>query len=940
MSSRTAARYSLPALFLASTAMAAPVWAGEVPLVAPPPEWVIPAPEPGAPDAAANPDNVVLFDQQVLMDGDLDARYLDYAQTIANPDQLTKEGNLSLSWQPDRGDLILHRLEIMRGAERIDLLKAGPGFTVLRRENGLERLIIDGMLTANRQIEGLRLGDTLRVSFSITDRDRLLGGRGQSSMILLAKPARLGFGRARLVWPAGQQLAWKAMMPGIAATPKAISGGRKELVVAMPVEALPEVPRDAPARFRPVPAIVASSFTGWDEVARIMAPLFRTEGTIAEGSDLAKAVDAIAAAHADPLERTAAALRMVQNDVRYLLVALGTGNYKPQSPDQTWRGRYGDCKAKTLLLLAALHRMGIKAEAVLANSRNGDLVPAMVPAAQAFDHVFVRAEIGGESLWLDGTMMGARLADIRDIPRMGHVLPLREEGAGLVRLEARADARPSPEVELTYDASAGVHLPTPIRLSVRYVGASGERMRALEAAGSAEGLLEQAEKFAKTWTGSTSILKPVTRFDPADASWTMTMEGVAFPEWEYVDGRLELTKESAIRVDFKPDRSRSIWQGLPALIDNPWTARSRTRMILPVAAAAATVEGDEPVALAMPAIEYRRSISREGNTLIEEVISRESGAEVAAGDISNTRRAITDASAKVLRIRLPADYPFRWQEITRSESRPAVARIRALFDRRIAEKPGDADRLAERGWLATRLLEWASAEDFYSRALALDPTAERYSRRSGIRSVRGDRVGAMKDAQAAYDLDPGNKDLRAQLSGELADAGNIDQALDLLEPDPDVATDDGQESLLHRAEVLTQGGRSNDALALLDAALRKRPSSPPLLNGRCWFKALANVDLDGALADCTRGIELSAQPAAYLDSRAMVHFRAGRFGAALTDIDAALAINPEQAASHFLRGLIQQRNGDGKGGAPDFAAARTLSPSIDNFYARYGIRPK
>lgn len=346
MNFRPALRFSISALFLASTAIAASAQAGEVPLMAPPPEWVIPAPDPVPTDLAVNANNAVLFDQQVLIDGDLDARYIDFAQTIANPDQLTKEGNLSLSWQPDRGDLILHRVEILRGTERIDLLKDGPGFTVLRRESGLEQLIIDGMLTANRQIEGLRLGDTLRVSFTITDRDRLLGGRGQSSLMLFAKPARLGFGRARLVWPAAQQLAWKALMPGIAATPKTITGGRKELVVAMPVETLPEMPKDIPGRFRPVPAIVASSFSGWDEVARIMAPLFRTDGTITEGSDLAKAIDAIAAAHSDPLERTAAALKMVQNDVRYLLVALGTGNYQPQAPDQTWSGRYGAARPR------------------------------------------------------------------------------------------------------------------------------------------------------------------------------------------------------------------------------------------------------------------------------------------------------------------------------------------------------------------------------------------------------------------------------------------------------------------------------------------------------------------------------------------------------------------------------------------------------------------
>jgi len=925
------------ALVLAG-ALGSEAQAGDKPLLAPPPDWAIPAPDPSAKNVAGAANSVLLFDQQLFMDGDTESRYLDYAQTIANSDQLTKEGNLSLSWQPDRGDLTLHRLEILRGGERIDLLKDGPGFTILRRESGLEQLVINGALTANRQIEGLRLGDTLRVSFTITDKDTLLGGRAQASLILLSKPVRVGFGRTRLVWPAAQHLAWKPMMPGIAASPKPVAGGRKELVVDMPVVALPEVPGDVPARFRPLPLIMASSFTGWDDVARTMAPLFRTDGAITEGSDLAKAVDAIASAHADPVGRMAAALQMVQSDVRYLLVALGTGNYQPQSPEKTWATRYGDCKAKTMLLLAALHRMGIKAEAVLANSRNGDLVPEMLPAAQAFDHVFVRAEIAGESYWLDGTSQGTRQGDIGDVPRFGHVLPLRDAGSGLLKLVTRADARPSPDVELAYDSSAGVRLPTPFRLSVRYVGAAAERMRATETAGSADDLFAQAEKFAKTWTGSTTIVKPQTRFDPVEASWTMMIDGVGYPDWGYVDGQLQLAKYAGIRIDFKPDRGRSTWQGMPALIDKPWTAHAKTSFVLPSPGASAVLEGADAVELKLPSVEYRRSVSREGVTVMEDVVSRESGAEVSAADISATRRAIADASERQLRIRMPADYPFRWQEVDQARGKPGLARIRDLFDKRIAEKPDDADRMADRAWLATRLLDWPAAEADYAKALALDPTAQRYAQRASIRSLRGDDAGALKDAQAAYDLDPGNKETRSQLAGEFADAGKTDQALDLLDANPDVATDDGLTSFTERVAILTQAGRHADAQALLDDALHKRPSSPPLLNGRCWAKALANVDLAGALADCTRAIELSAQPAAYLDSRAMVHFRAGRLAEALVDIDAALAINPELAPSRFMRGLIKQRSGDAAAGAREIAAARKLSPAIDRFYARYGIK--
>jgi tetratricopeptide (TPR) repeat protein len=139
--------------------------------------------------------------------------------------------------------------------------------------------------------------------------------------------------------------------------------------------------------------------------------------------------------------------------------------------------------------------------------------------------------------------------------------------------------------------------------------------------------------------------------------------------------------------------------------------------------------------------------------------------------------------------------------------------------------------------------------------------------------------------------------------------------------------------------VLVQGGRAAEALGLLDAALKKRASSAALLNGRCWFKALTETDLAGALADCSRAIEISAEPSTFFDSRAMVHFRAGRNMEALQDLDSALAIEPELAASRFMRGLIASREGKREAAASDLGAARRLMPSIDAFFARYGIKP-
>src|SRR3546814_6693574 len=98
------------------------------------------------------------------------------------------------------------------------------------------------------------------------------------------------------------------------------------------------------------------SFASWADLSRTIAPLYATAGTIRDSGALAAEVDRIAAATSDPKARADAALRLVQNEIRYLYRGMENGNHVTQAPEATWSLRYGDCKAKTLLLLAMLER--------------------------------------------------------------------------------------------------------------------------------------------------------------------------------------------------------------------------------------------------------------------------------------------------------------------------------------------------------------------------------------------------------------------------------------------------------------------------------------------------------------------------------------------------------------------------------------------------------
>ncbi|KAK0359274.1 hypothetical protein LTR94_031964, partial [Friedmanniomyces endolithicus] len=141
---------------------------------------------------------IVLFDNQARLDGALATTYIDTATRAATPAMLAQMGNLSIPWMPDRGDLTIHRLEIVRDGKTIDLIAAGQKFTVLRREQQMEQNVLTGARTATLSVEGLQVGDVLRSSFSISQSDKALGARAMIVAMTPAAPFRAGFARSRL----------------------------------------------------------------------------------------------------------------------------------------------------------------------------------------------------------------------------------------------------------------------------------------------------------------------------------------------------------------------------------------------------------------------------------------------------------------------------------------------------------------------------------------------------------------------------------------------------------------------------------------------------------------------------------------------------------------------------------------------------------------------
>jgi len=131
----------------------------------------------------------------------------------------------------------------------------------------------------------------------------------------------------------------------------------------------------------------------------------------------------------------------------------------------------------------------------------------------------------------------------------------------------------------------------------------------------------------------------------------------------------------------------------------------------------------------------------------------------------------------------------------------------------------------------------------------------------------------------------------------------------------------------------------NLAIADFNEAIRIKPDYADAYSDRCYARVISGQQLDMALSDCTKVLQLTPNDENTLGIRGFVYLRLGDYSKAIADSSAALAINSKDADPLFVRGLAKQKSGNAAGGAADIAAAKAIDPKIAEKYAKYGIAP-
>lgn len=608
-------------------------------------EW-----DPDAPGVADTVWRVWLYDSQADRRTGQDHDYTDYAYQARSSANLSDAGRFQVSFNPEYQRLVLHAVRLRRDGQWQDRL-IPEKVSLARRESEFENDLYDGQVTALIVLDDVRVDDVVRISYTITGSNPILGGQLLDG-VQLAWRSPLLHSHARVLYDAGTKVAHHAengvAAPRVRHLPDAV-----EVDIERHGNAAVVDEGSYPEWYQPFPRILVGQARSWADVVAWALPLYPPVDDLP--ADLAARIDAWAGmpdAHA----RLRAALRAVQDEVRYFGVEMGSNTHRPNPPALTWTRRYGDCKDKAYLLSMVLARLGIDAVPALVSTARGRAIMDYVPSASAFNHVIVQARVGSDIVWMDPTMTHQG-GDPRatDLSSYGVALPVVAGATALAPIAAPARAEGGIATVERYRPDGGEGS---LRLEIEttYRGAPADYARRNLAASRPEETQRRLADYYRKRFGEIEVAGTFQLQDDRQANALKTIEAYVLeaPFQSEDDARrgLDIFGET---LDAPSQLPAHVARTGPVVFAGPGRYRHEIQVVAPSGWLPLAVEEDDT--FGSPAFAYKRSIAKQDdqvNVVYEmEVKAREVEAASASAHLAQVRQLRETLSAR-LRYRTPA----------------------------------------------------------------------------------------------------------------------------------------------------------------------------------------------------------------------------------------------------------------------------------------------
>ncbi|WP_406828766.1 DUF3857 domain-containing transglutaminase family protein [Microbulbifer sp. ARAS458-1] len=491
------------------------------------PSWVQPVELPSLSARAEADDGLrnLLLDAQTNLAGPRKERFFRFAMQPLRQQGLQQISSISLGFSPAYEDLVIHDVTVVRDGVRSDRLQSAE-IKLFQREEELEKDLYAERWTAMLLLKDLRIGDIIEYSYTVSGSNPVLGdayfGRELLSWGVAIERLHLS-----VLTPSEKPLYLRSTGRDDVEIRKQQLGAITRYYVDLHNNAALQLEDGVPEWLSPYPYIEFTQYADWREVNQwahnLYAPM--TDQLPAEFSLWLEEL------RGTPAEKAAATTQWIQEHIRYFGIEHGVNSHLPSSPLETFERRFGDCKDKTVLLVAALRRLGIEAYPALVSSIENMDLDQRLPSPGQFDHVITTLKLGGQRYWVDPTannQMGS--LDAMSLPDFHWALVVNGESSKLTAIEPATEAQTRGQI-LVEETLVLDRNRRSAELSVvsHYVGQSAEGLRSYAG-------------YRDVQTISNDFLQFYARFFPG-------IELLESTEIDEVEGRNELRVRERYRLN-------------------------------------------------------------------------------------------------------------------------------------------------------------------------------------------------------------------------------------------------------------------------------------------------------------------------------------------------------------------------------------------------------
>ncbi len=462
-------------------------------------------------------------------------KFYHFTYQVLNSDGVQSLSDISLSFDPSYQELTVHYVDVYRDGQKVYQIKSGD-FSIFQQESNRERSLYDGSLSAVLELPDVRAGDVVDYAYTVKGLNPLLKNHIAIKWTCqYTDPVSKIY--ARMLVPKSEKYAITYTQEEI--TPK-VQTNREFLIYTWELDDVvaSDYDRNVPYWYDGENTIEITNIESWGELVEWALPVYEyTDGNISNmANEISQAEDRD--------RRILDFIRFVQDEVRYLGFESGIGAYKPNPPQKVYKQRYGDCKDKSLLLVALLREMDVDAYPVLVNSSIRNNIDSVFVTPYAFDHCVVGFELDNDFIIIDPTHsnQGGDLAHIYS-PTYGKGLVIRPGDRDLTSFDRRNLGKVRVEEVIDVDEVGGS---ASIELTTIYSGRHADQMRSQVSSNTKEDLQDEYLHFYANLYPSIEVSDPVDFIDgkrDGENVFTIVESYTCSDIWELLDDSVGLYLE-------------------------------------------------------------------------------------------------------------------------------------------------------------------------------------------------------------------------------------------------------------------------------------------------------------------------------------------------------------------------------------------------------------